>query len=336
MTTPFPLLRLPRLALFPVFEQMEEREIIAFSLLSKRAHNLSKSLRKLSATSIKLTVEKDSHHLTAYFKYRGAVGPLFYSNSTAYQYLVFQNETISREKVGLSVSEWIERIQDVTNCKSLKRVDLRGPPRLDICDALSSLKNISELYIHPGCPNSFAKKALEILSPVTTEINIWKIPFENRDEFSTFLMSNLNFLNFDSHGFSRFYFDSHGFSGFDLDDFLVTNALKVRLEEFVFFARVVSQFFTNWFHSKRKSRLEHLSLVTIGDINETCLPETLNAIPYPRDQERTFFYSKQLDTPSKTFSGGYDIERTDGKKATIVFVPPGDGGLTFFDFYVWP
>ncbi|KAF1754683.1 hypothetical protein GCK72_021247 [Caenorhabditis remanei] len=272
MTTPFPLLRLPRLALLPVFEQMEEREIITFTLLSKRAHNLSKNL----------------------------------------------------QKVGLSVSEWIERIQDVTNCKSLKRIHINGVPGFDVCDALSSLKNIREIFIGLWCPNSFAKKALEILSPVTTEITIWKIPFENRDEFRTFLMSNLNFLNVDSHEFSRF----------DLDDFLVTNALKVRLRGFEFFARVVSQFLTNWFHSKCDSRLEHLSLVTIGDINETCLPEVLNAVPFARDQERTFFYSKQLDTPSKTFSGGYDIERTDGKKATIVFVPCHT--LTFFDFYVWP
>ncbi|EFO87154.1 hypothetical protein CRE_28938 [Caenorhabditis remanei] len=324
MTTPFPLLRLPRLALIPIFLHMEPNKVITFSLLSKRAHNLSKSLRKLSATSITLTIESDSHHLTACFKYRGAVPP-FYSNSTAYQYIVFQNETNIREKVGLSESEWIERVQDVTNCKSLKRMHINGVPALDMCNALSSLKNIREIFIGLWCPHSFAQKALEILSPVTTEITIWRIPFEGREEFQTFLKSNLNFLNVDTHDFSRF----------ALDDLLVTNALKVRLRGFKFFARVVSQFLTNWFHSKCNSRLEHLSLVTIGDINETCLPETLNAIPYPRDQERTFFYSKQLDTPSKTFSGGYDIERTDGKKATIVFVPPGDG-LTFFDFYVWP
>ncbi|EFO87098.1 hypothetical protein CRE_28981 [Caenorhabditis remanei] len=323
MTTPFPLFRLPRLALFPVFEQMEEREIITFSLLSKRAHNLSKILRKLSARFIELTVQKDSHHLTACFKYRGSVGPPFYSNLTT-KYMVFKNETISHEKIELSLSEWIERVLDVTNCESLKRVDINGVPRLDMCNALSSLKNIREIFIGVCCPDSFAKKSLGILSPVTTEITIWKTPFENREEFQTFLKSNLNFLNIHYRYVSRN----------TLDDLLVTNALKLKLGTAMLSVTAIKRFLTKWFHSKRNSRLEHLSFCTLEGVNETCLPRVLNAVPFPRDQERTFFYSKELDTVSESFSGGYDIERTDGKKATILFVP--GHRLTFIDFFVWP
>ncbi|KAF1754553.1 hypothetical protein GCK72_021116 [Caenorhabditis remanei] len=322
MTTPFPLLRLPRLALFPVFEQMEEREIITFSLLSKRAHSLSKSLRKLSARFIELTVEKDRHYLTARFKYRESVGPPFHTILT--KHLVFQNETVSHEKIGLSEFQWIERVLDVTNSESLQRVDINGVPRLDMCDALSSLKNIRELFIGVCCPDSFAKKTLEILSPVTTEITIWKTPFENRDEFQTFLKSNLNFLNIHYHYVSRN----------TLDDLLVTNALKLKLGTAMLGVTGIKRFLTKWFHSKRNSRLEHLSFCTLEGVNEMCLPKVLKAVPFPRDQERTFFYSKELDTVSESFRGGYDIERTDGKKATIIFVP--GHRLTCIDFYVWP
>ncbi|EFP13571.1 hypothetical protein CRE_10534 [Caenorhabditis remanei] len=178
MTTPFPLLRLPRLALIPVFMHMEPNEVIMFALLSKRANKLSKCLRKLFASSIDLVVENYSHHLTVLFMHREELP--FNTNN------FWSTETISQKNVGLSVSEWIERVQDVTNCKSLKRVDLGGSSRLDMCDALSSLNNISELYIHPGCPESFVEKALRILSSVTNEINMWSIPFENREEFRTF------------------------------------------------------------------------------------------------------------------------------------------------------
>ncbi|EFP13538.1 hypothetical protein CRE_10470 [Caenorhabditis remanei] len=45
MTTAFPLLRLPYLALMPVLEQMELKERIAFSVLSKRARMFLKLLK---------------------------------------------------------------------------------------------------------------------------------------------------------------------------------------------------------------------------------------------------------------------------------------------------
>ncbi|EFP09084.1 hypothetical protein CRE_09961 [Caenorhabditis remanei] len=215
MTTPFPLLRLPRLALISVFMHMEPNEVIMFALLSKRANKLSKCLRKLSASSIDLVVENDSHHLTVLFMYREKLP--FNTNN------VSTVEKISHKNVGLSVSEWIERVQDVINCKSLKRVDLRGPPRLDMCDALSSLKNISELYIHPGCcPESFAEKALKILSPVTNEITMWSIPFENREEFRTFLKFNLDYLSIYNCASEIPKFE------FSMDDVLIAKPTEIR------------------------------------------------------------------------------------------------------------
>ncbi|KAF1754687.1 hypothetical protein GCK72_021251 [Caenorhabditis remanei] len=266
MTTPFPFLRLPRLALISVFMHMEPNEVIMFALLSKRANKLSKSLRKLSASSIDLVVENDSHYLAVLFIYRQEL-PFNTSNFSV-------AETVSHEKVGLSVSEWIERVQDGTNCKSLKRVDLRGPPRLDMCDARSSLKNISELYIHPGCPNSFAKEALEILSPVTNEITMWSIPFENREEFRTFLRTNLDYLSIYHCASEIPKFE------FSMDDVLIANPLKLDLIEGPSRVEDINQFFLNWLQNTIDSRMEHFSMNVRENVDEDNLLNGLDAVPF--------------------------------------------------------
>ncbi|EFP13567.1 hypothetical protein CRE_10537 [Caenorhabditis remanei] len=327
MTTPFPLLHLPRLALIPVFEYMELIEVIAFSLLSKKARNLSKIFRKLSAISMNLLVEND--HLYIKVDLRGGKSvPLYFYTESAPQLVnvMSQERRFTHENSGLSASQWVERILDVTSCGSICYLELKGSPQLDVCDTFGKLKNIRKLYIFNECSDNFAKKALEIILPVTREITLFKMPFETREELKTFLKSNLNYLNVQTSTFQKF--------KFTLDDLLNTNLLKLRLREVKLSATDISQCLTNWFHSKRNSQLEHLTLCTWEGINETCLPEVLKAVPFPRDQERTFFYSKQLDTSSVSFCGGYDIERADGKKSTILFETFYGG--TFIDFYVWP
>ncbi|KAF1754695.1 hypothetical protein GCK72_021259 [Caenorhabditis remanei] len=327
MTTPFPLLRLPRLALIPVFQQMQSKDVIAFSLLSKKAQNLSKIFRKLSSCSVRLIVESDHLYVRIRFKMDRKVELSHYFNTENVPNLanaMVRNSTFTYENCGLSASKWLERILDVANCESICHLDLKGSPQVDVCNSFAALPCIYKLNIFKHCSTSFAKKALEIILPVTREITLLKIPFENREEFQTFLMSNLNYLNINTCYFSMI----------TLDDFLVTNQLKLKLGEVLYSATGVSQFLTNWFHSKRNSRLEHLKLFTIGVINETCLPEVLNAVPFPVNEKRTFRYSKQLGSTSVSFFGGYDIKRTDGKKATIVF--SAFHGGTFINFYVWP
>ncbi|EFO87134.1 hypothetical protein CRE_28975 [Caenorhabditis remanei] len=86
--------------------------------------------------------------------------------------------------------------------------------------------------------------------------------------------------------------------------------------------------------NKCDPRLEHLIVSTSEKVNVGNLLEGLKWDPFPRDRRRWFTYSKQLDTLSESFSGGYDIKRADGKKATIRVV---DGQTqTFINFHVWP
>ncbi|EFO87104.1 hypothetical protein CRE_28978 [Caenorhabditis remanei] len=323
MTTPFPLLRLPRLALIAVFEHMKPIDLIALSLLSNKAKNLVKMLCKISAGSINIAVCSDYPRIKVALIDAISVGLYLSTERVAdVDNMMFQNETISCKKGFIPVAKLVERIVSVTSFESLEFVVLRGPLQLEVCDTLAQLTNLGKLSVMDDCLDSFAKKALEIVSKVTTEISLYRIPFENKEEFQTFLKSNLNYLNINSD-----------FSKVTLDDLLVTNAFKVTLREVMLSATDISQFLTNWFHSKCNSRLEHLKLCTLGGINETCLPEVLKAVPFPRDRKRAFHYSKQLDTLSESFSGGYDIRRADGKKATIVFVT--FIGRSFIDFYFW-
>ncbi|EFP13542.1 hypothetical protein CRE_10532 [Caenorhabditis remanei] len=328
MTTPFPLLRLPRLALIPVFEQMEEREIIKFSLLSKRASNLSKSLRKLSASFIHLLVERDHLDIGVRFEMYREVGLSYYfcpENAPNSVNAVLQKMTFTHGNIGLTATQLLERVQDVTNCESLKRVDMNRVPRFDVCVALFSLKNIRELHIGYGVPNSFAKKALGILSPVTTEITLYKIPFESREEFQTFLKSNLNFLAIHSYRAEISF-------KFSMDDVLVANALKLKLREVPSSVKGINQFFLNWLQNKWDSRMEHFSVNVYEHVNENNLLKGLNAVPCL--EQRTFHYSTQQDTPPKTINGGFDVRRDDGKLATIKFEAGVEDEI--IDFYVWP
>ncbi|KAF1754568.1 hypothetical protein GCK72_021138 [Caenorhabditis remanei] len=324
MTTPFFLLRLPRLALIPVLQQMEPIDLIAFSLLSNKAKNLVKMLCKITAGSINVVFKSHYPRITVVLRDDTSVGLSLYTERVPdVANMMLQHKTISCEKKSITVAKLVERIVDVTSCQSLELVVLRGPLQLEVCDTLALLTKLSKLTIMRDCSNCFARKALEIVSTVTTQISLCRIPFETGYDFQTFLKSNLNSLYIYSC-----------FSRFTLEDLLVTNALKVVLRQVKLSARDITQFITNWFHSKNNSRLEHLSLLVDEVVNEMCLPEVLEAVPFPRDQERTFFYSKHLDYSSESFRGGYDIKRTNGKKATIVFVP--GHGVTFIDFYVWP
>ncbi|EFP13483.1 hypothetical protein CRE_10518 [Caenorhabditis remanei] len=196
-----------------------------------------------------------------------------------------------------------------------------------MCDALSSLKNISELYIHPGCcPESFAEKALKILSPVTNEITMWSIPFENREEFRTFLKFNLDYLSIYNCASEIPKFE------FSMDDVLIANPLKLDLIEGPSIVEDINQFFLNWLQNTIDSRMEHFSMYVRENVDEDNLLNELDVVPFL--EERTFHYSKEIDFPFEAFSSGYDIERVDGKKATITF--GNSYPIRRIDFYIWP
>ncbi|KAF1754565.1 hypothetical protein GCK72_021128 [Caenorhabditis remanei] len=212
MTTPFPLLRLPRLALIPVFQQMETSDVIAVSLLSRKANYLSKIFRKLCSSSMNLLVGKDHLYITVYLSNGKSVPLYFYTKGVPHLVnVMFQEKTFTHENTGLTATQWFERVLDVTNCESIGQLDLCGSPQLEMCDTFGQVTKLHKLIIIFGCSYNFAKKSLEILSAVTTEISLSQIPFETREEFQTFLKSNLKYLNIETSTFPKFKFtlDDH-------------------------------------------------------------------------------------------------------------------------------
>ncbi|EFO87158.1 hypothetical protein CRE_28974 [Caenorhabditis remanei] len=330
MTIPFPLLRLPRLALIPVFQQMESIDVIAVSLLSKKVYNVSKIFRIFCSSSMNLRVESDYLYITVDLKDEKSVALCFYTEGVK-NHVMTQNRSFTHENTGLTATEYVERILDVTNCESLGKVCLYGSPQLEMCDIFARVTKIHKLIIVSGCSYNFAKKSLEILSAVTTEISLYIIPFENREEFQTFLKSNLNYLNIETNTFPKF--------KFTLDDVLITNALKLNLKHAELNLKELNLFFKNWMRKKCDSRLEHLIVSTSEKVNARNLLGGLKWDPFPRDRVIWFNYSKPLDSLSGFFFGGYDIiRRADGKKATILIEDRDRWRQrpTFISFLVWP
>ncbi|EFO85415.1 hypothetical protein CRE_23671 [Caenorhabditis remanei] len=298
-------------------------------------HFPASSKKKLTAKSLFNVasvhkVNSDHLHISTRFRLEFwkevEVELYFYTeNATDLVNAIRQKVTFTHDNSGLAASKWLERILDVTNCETLNQVDLRGSPQLDVRDTFATIQNIEKLYIHGECPNSFAKKFLEIISPVATGITLFKIPFETREEFQTFLKSNLNYLTIFTNKFPTF--------KFTVGDLMVTNALKLNIGELKLTVKEINEFFKNWVEKKCGTRLEHLSLSTDEDADERNLLKGLKTVRFPESRKRTFHYSKELDSSSDSFSGGYDIRRADRNKATITF---GDVyGETYIDFYAW-
>ncbi|KAF1754728.1 hypothetical protein GCK72_021292 [Caenorhabditis remanei] len=188
-----------------------------------------------------MIVDNDHFDVSVRFEWCRAEGLKYFFNTENVPNLVnvmFQERTFNHENTGLSPSQWLERVLDVTNCESLQEVFLCGSPKLEVCNTLALLTKVCNLNIMEDCSDSFAKKALEIVSPVTREIVLFKIPFETREEFQTFLKSNLNYLNIETSTFPTF--------KFTLEDLMITNALKLNLNNGKLNLKEINQFFRNW------------------------------------------------------------------------------------------
>ncbi|EFP13490.1 hypothetical protein CRE_10514 [Caenorhabditis remanei] len=323
MTTPFPLLRLPRLALIPIFKEMEPIDVIAFSLLSKRTYNLSKSLcKKISSRYIDLEMDNycvcmsidltDGSHLALYF----------YPEILNTVEVFYRDKSIQWKNVGLYTGQWIQRVFDVTKCRSLRGVKLNGTPN---CDVFSFLNIVSYLQITNNCTQTSAIKALQVLSPVTSWITLFKLPFSNREEFQRFWLGDVKCLRIHDDDLSSFQFK--------IDDLLESNAVKLQLLGVKMSLRDLNRFFSCWLDNTSNHRLKHLSVKSLEDFNEDVLLDGLGATRFTENRTREF-RSTNLFPEFREFTGGFDVRRIDGKLAAITF-----GNVfeeIFINFDVWP
>ncbi|EFO87127.1 hypothetical protein CRE_28971 [Caenorhabditis remanei] len=327
MTTPFPLLRLPRLALIPVFQHMERIDVIAFSFLSKRTHNLLKYLRKkLSFRYIDLGINNNCLSMTI-APTNGSPLTLYFYTDVLTTVEVFQRrlydgrsvyKKIQWNNIGLSTEQWVERLLDVTKCPLRSRLTLDGIPKFDVFSVFDVIPKVAELDICYNCCNAVAKRAVEVLSPVTSSITLFKVPFSNREEFQRFWMGNVKCLNIYGHALSKFQFN--------IDDLLASNAVRLEMSGVSLSLRDLNRFFSCWLNKTSNRRLKHLTVQSLGNFDEDVLLEGLNATRFTEEQQRQFRSNYSL----VVFTGGFEMRRIDGQLATITF--GGSDFITFIHF----
>ncbi|EFP13480.1 hypothetical protein CRE_10528 [Caenorhabditis remanei] len=326
MRTPFPLLCLPRLALIPVFQQMEFIDAIAFSFISKKTCNLSKILcKKISSCYIDMLIENDCLRMTIAPTNGSPLSLYFYTDVSKTVEGIYRYKIIQWKNAGLSIRQWMERLLDVTKFPSLRKVKLNGTPDYDVFSILDIVPKVSDLHISRNCTNTLAKRALQILSPVTSSITLFKLPFSNREEFQRFWLRDVECLSVSNDNLSRFQFD--------IDHLLASNAIKLELLEVSMSLRDLNRFFSCWLNKTSNQRLEHLSVQSLGDFDEDILLNGLNATRFTENRTREFL-STNTFSQFRLFTGGFDVRRKDGKLAAITFAKTF--WTTYINFHVLP
>ncbi|KAF1754684.1 hypothetical protein GCK72_021248 [Caenorhabditis remanei] len=228
------------------------------------------------------------------------------------------------QNIGLSIEQWVERVIDVTKCPSLSKLKLTAVPKFDVFSVFDVIPKVAELEICLNFCNALAKRAVEVLSPVTSSINMHKVPFLNREEFQTFWMGNVECLTVHSNHLSRFQFN--------ISYLLISNAVKLELREVVLSLRDLNRFFSYWLDKTSNHRLEHLSVKSLGHFDENILLRGLNATRFTENRTRELL-STNTFYQFRNFTGGFDVRRKDGKLAAITF--GNTFWTTFINFDVW-
>ncbi|EFO91933.1 hypothetical protein CRE_11470 [Caenorhabditis remanei] len=330
MTTLFPLLRLPRLALISVLQQMEPIDLIAFSLLSNRARLLSKT-SCLTATSINIVAKNHTLDIDIVLRDGKTLFLLLCAeNHTDFMGVLVDNKTAVWRTLGLSTAECIHRILDVANCESIQEVQFSVTESFDALPILATLPNIEQIYISRDCNEVFVHKMLEMLSKVTSNIDMYQDGFENLEQFQKVLMLNMNSITINvmtARDPTRF--------RLSLDDLLICNAVHLHLHDTMVDVKTLNRFFKLWKINKSSPRLEHLKFMTLEEVSTDVLLKGLNAIKMPQTTTRTFRISDYTNArcKEKVVTGGLDVTRSDGTRATLKV--EALAGTTTVEFYVW-
>ncbi|KAF1754660.1 hypothetical protein GCK72_021223 [Caenorhabditis remanei] len=333
MTTPFPLLRLPRLVLIPVLQQMEPIDIIALSLLSNRARLLTKTAG-LSVTSISILAKNRILNIDMVQRDgKNILISLMSQNHTEFVIVFVDYYTPVWRILGLSTAECIHRILDVTNCESIQKLKFCEAVSFDALPIPATLPHIKQIYISRDCNEVFVHKMLEMLSKVTSNIIMWQDRFANLEQFQKVLMLNMysitiNVMNIRDPTRVRL----------SLDDLLICNAVHLHLYDVIISVKTLNRFFKLWMRKKSNPRLEHFILITSEEVSPDVLLKGLNAIEMPQTTTRTFRASDYPNSrcQEKVVTGGMDVMRSDGTRATLeIKAMPGISVVEFYALFFY-
>ncbi|KAF1753529.1 hypothetical protein GCK72_020086 [Caenorhabditis remanei] len=333
MTTGLPLLRLPYLVLMPVLEQMEFTERIALSILSKRTRMFLKKLKM------------ECQRMNLRFKYGTIEMEVFFDNSNQFQLemymggyveLRYGNAVFLCNTLGLPPMDYALWIMDVMHCKSIKKFTIEKISQCDIRPLLVNLPKVDEVVVNGGLSDFFPVeerllKVLSIVLPVSSAITI-SYHFQNRKYLREILKWNFNAL--DVRIFEKW---PHRDMKFSLNDFWITNAKALVLEDLILDEKDLNRFFKMWMKKMCNHQLEYLEVIKHSDIvNKDLILKGLDTTPVSLETKRNFPVSENVkqELSSERITAEFDITRSDGRTATIRFAEVYRRKSIYF--YVWP
>ena len=301
---------------------------IAFSLLSNRARLLSKT-RGLPVTTIDIVAKHQNLKMDILLSDAEKL-PLFFKSSTDVAEVLMEKDEkkVVWRNLGFSTAECIHRILDVFNCESIQELKFYGTESFDALPILATLPPITQIFVWQECHEVFVHKMLEMLSKKISNIDMYQNRFRNLEQFQKVLMLNMNSITINvlmARDPTRF--------RLSLDDLVVCNAVHLHLHDTMDDVKTLNRFFKLWKRNKSNPRLEHLKFMRVGEASTDVLLKGLNVIEMPPTTTRTFRVYEDSRCREKVVTGGLDVMRLDGTRATLEV--RDTAGITVVEFYVW-
>ncbi|EGT48977.1 hypothetical protein CAEBREN_12509 [Caenorhabditis brenneri] len=338
------LLGIPDVQIVRKIRAMTLQEILRFSLVSEKCKDMIKSV-KIEVTSIsvaisdgiRITINTDSRlmYLTYYTEPEIYWGMGVYGRKkklTAPQSVfiieygpLFSGRTESFwTKNNLTMKDWLKHLQDIFNYDRIDNIWFdRGSCEFDIFDIKDTFGKITEVTI--GNTGNYAFNQLILQEYVPIE----KLDMSTDNFEDSKIPPSILIQNFATIWTDKFTFDEP--TAMALDDLLMANSKVIKIRSNVP-ANQFNMFFKLW----QRGSNPHMECLKMYYFNEHHPDEhvIMKGVKYevnPLDQVRKF---KSVGFENlKLVSGGMDIQRMDGKKATIIHLKGAT--ISIWEMYVW-
>ncbi|EGT49006.1 hypothetical protein CAEBREN_13834 [Caenorhabditis brenneri] len=308
------LLSLPDDEIVEKLRVMDLDQIIEVSLISERSKNLVKSL-KIQGTSVHVDVKsgvsvslffEDRHNCSLKFeKINPTIPPsevIFFFN-TDFQYI---EKTIRKDQFG--IEDWMKHLHTIFNFRGIFSITLEAASmEYDPKEVKKYFGMPSEIDLRFSRNNAFNQSVLQTFLPVDSLV-IPSDMFENSRIPPEVLIQNFTSLEIT-------YGDPNIVT---LDDLLMTNSKSIDIiESTQFEAKVLNKFIKLW-QQGANPRMQHL-LIYYETIKEDDEETILKGIKHKKNSNGGIgFFRSSVGFNYKNiwFSGGIDIVRKDGVKAS--------------------
>ncbi|EFO87432.1 hypothetical protein CRE_31605 [Caenorhabditis remanei] len=314
---PFPLFRLPFLAIEEVFKAMNPFEIINFSMISKRTKSVTQQMTFYSKYSIRINASEMLEIWVAGPKYMTQCFYKFTTNQEINGEVVentwnSRNELLVWKYSNNPVEEWKKLCKHVLKIFKKETIDLllmtmdafvnQNVSTTDFLKA--NVKSVNECYLFQSVKENdinehaaYLLKNIKITNAFSSYLHI------KNDNFNGKIPKNLKELKI------------HYSQWIGYERLLEIDCKSVILEKNLITNKEWNMFFKKWIAMKTHLKLEYLE-IDYRDI-EKFRALVLHDIPHEvvdRRVKRTF---KTRRNETQEISGGIDIKRIDGKTATL-------------------